>query len=79
MIGPSFEYKDWEDFLNLKGDYAKLRPFSNYSKAITRYVQGLLCFAVSTAFSIYFPYERFLEPMDNYTYPYRIFYCCASI
>jgi hypothetical protein len=38
VIGPSFEYKDWEDFLNLRGDYGKMKQFTNYKPAITRYV-----------------------------------------
>jgi hypothetical protein len=37
VIGPSFEFKDWNDFLNLKGDYGKMKPFSNYPRALIRY------------------------------------------
>lgn len=71
VIGPSFEYKDWDDFLNLRGDFNKMRPFSNYPGAIKRYVEGLLCFVVSSVFSIYFPYDYVLEPsMANHSYPY---------
>ena len=37
VIGPSFEYKDWNNFLNLRGDYAKMKHFSNYPRAFIRY------------------------------------------
>lgn len=42
VIGPSFEYKDWNDYLNVRGDYAKMRPFSNYFDAFKRFGQGVI-------------------------------------
>jgi hypothetical protein len=37
VIGPSFEYKDWNDYLNVRGDFAKMRAFSNYFDAFKRF------------------------------------------
>lgn len=60
VIGPSFEFKDFNNYLNNKGDYSKLTHFSNYPRAFLRYLQGLACFGVATVFGVYFPASNFL-------------------
>lgn len=47
VIGPTFEYKDWDAFMDLRGDYAKMKPFSNYASAFMRFGHGLICVGVS--------------------------------
>jgi len=80
VIGPSFEFKDWDDFINLRGDYVKMRPFSNYPRAFIRYGQGLLCLVVSTICGIYFPPNRLIEAsFGSENYIYRVFHLYMSM
>jgi hypothetical protein len=37
VVGPSFEFRDWNEFINLRGDISKMRPGSNYLPALFRF------------------------------------------
>lgn len=54
VIGPSFEFKDWDNFMNLRGDYAKLRPFSNYLPAVARFGHGIGCVGIGIGLTVVF-------------------------
>jgi hypothetical protein len=43
VIGPSFEYKEWDDFISLKGDFARMKMCGNLLPALSRFFQGLIC------------------------------------
>lgn len=73
IIGPSFEFKDWDDFLNNRGDYAKMAHFVNYPRAFIRYFQGILCFGVAAVCGVYFPPNEMIEvAFGDHWYPYKI-------
>lgn len=61
VVGPSFEFKDWDNFINLQGDYAKMKPFSNYWPALKRFAQGLFCIVVSVLCFQYCPPDSMLS------------------
>lgn len=77
VIGPSFEYKDWDSFMDLKGDYAKMPPFSNYASAFIRFVHGLMCVGASIALSHFFSpkwmlTQEFADKFIGYKLAYMI-------
>lgn len=49
VCGPCFEYKEWDDFINLRGHYSKMRIGSNVRPALLRAFHGLLISQVSPA------------------------------
>lgn len=80
VIGPSFEFKDWDDFINLRGDYAKMRPFTNYLPALQRFGEALLCIVVSNVCFIYFPPNDMLtEEFGKTNFAYRILHVYMSM
>jgi hypothetical protein len=52
VIGPSFEYKDWDDFINLREHYATMPLFSNYPKAFERFGSALCATALGLVLSM---------------------------
>ena len=80
MIGPSYEFKDWDDFINLRGDYAKMKPFTNYLLALRRFCEGLGCFVVSSLAYTYFnPTDMLTEEFGTYSFAFRIFHLYMSM
>ena len=46
FIGESVEYGLFDDYINMRGDITKMRPFSNVFTAIQRFVHSIICIAV---------------------------------
>ena len=46
FCGESIEYGVFDDFINMRGDIAKMRPFSNVYSAVQRNTHSIICFAV---------------------------------
>ena len=46
FCGESIEYGIFYDFINMRGDITKMRPFSNVFSAVQRHIHSLICFAV---------------------------------
>lgn len=46
FCGESIEYGIFDDFINMRGDITKMRPFSNVFSAVQRHIHSLICFAV---------------------------------
>ncbi len=61
VCGPSFEYKDWQDFLDRKGIYGKMKPFRNYPATFSRLLEGILCLVISIIIESYLPKDYILE------------------
>ena len=75
VIGPSFEYPDWEQFINLKGHHAQMRPFSNWFVAIKRFLTGIGIMVVGLVLSGYFDLWHVLTPeFASFMYPYQVFF-----
>jgi lysophospholipid acyltransferase len=55
VVGPSFEFRDWNEFLNMKEPYKSMPSVANFVPAFIRLGQGLLCIGVSPLISAYFP------------------------
>lgn len=46
FIGDFYDYGVFVDFINYRGDVAKMRPFSNFAPAFKRFCESLLCWWV---------------------------------
>jgi len=57
VVGPSFEFKDWNEFINLEEPYKSMPKYGNIKPALTRLIQGLLCIGVSPMIEAYFPID----------------------
>lgn len=55
VIGPSFEYKDWEDFINLRGHYADMKPFASYPYAFQRLLAAIVWLVAAIGLGTYYP------------------------
>ena len=42
VCGPCFEFKEWDDFINLKGHYGEMKIVSNVGPALLRALNGLV-------------------------------------
>jgi len=42
VCGPCYEYKEWDDYINLRGVYAQMKPGSSIVPALARFFTGLL-------------------------------------
>lgn len=80
VIGPSFEFKDWNDFLDLKEPYNSMPLYSNFAPAFSRICQGLLFIGFSPLISIYFPMNDIISPeFANFNYFYRILHLWMAV
>lgn len=57
FIGESIEYGLFDDYINMRGDITKMRPFSNVFAAVQRNVHSIICIAV------YYYLSMIAEPM----------------
>jgi len=58
---PSTEFASFDDFINLRGDSAKMKAFSNFIPAFKRLFQFLLIIGISVTLSAHFSYELLNE------------------
>ena len=68
ITGPSSEFLKVSDYFNVVGDYAKMRPFSNFTAAFKRFVQWLLVVGAFIALSSQFK-VKYLGSEDLYDAP----------
>ena len=71
VCGPCFEYKEWDDFINLSGHYSKMRVGSNVRPALLRALNGLLLTQIGPIIEMYFPVKYVVDPMfadENFLY-----------
>ena len=59
-FGMPLEYKHFDDFINLKGDYGKMRPGSQVVPALVRTGQGFLCMVLMSIMKKRFEPETLL-------------------
>ena len=79
VIGPSFEFKDWNDFINLREPYKSMPRYGNFVPAFTRLLQGLLCIGISPLIEAYFPLNYIIKPeFANHSYLYKFFHIWTS-
>ena len=81
VIGPSFEYKDWDDFINLRGHYADMPLFSNYPKAFERFTCAISSTVFGLVLSLFgFDAWNMLKPeFATYSFAYQVFYLLGSV
>ena len=60
-MGPAIEYRDYHDFINLKGNYAKMKPGSHLKPGFIRFGQTLLMLVA------YFALTAFVKKSDLLT------------
>ena len=58
FIGESIEYGTFDDFINYRGDIAKMRPHSNIFPAVRRQIESIICF------SVFYSLSFIAEPLD---------------
>ena len=49
LYGPAIEYRPYIEWINLKGDFAKMPRFANFKPALIRFSHIILCIGVYTA------------------------------
>ncbi len=80
IVGPPYEYRNWFEFISKKGQYAKMKAFTNYRTALTRLFQAFVCTAISQILNSYFPKEYLLEPsFDETNYAYKMLHTVGSM
>jgi len=62
VIGPSFEFRDWNEFINMQTPWNKMPKFGNLRPAFSRLGQGLLCIVISPIINFYFPIDDVIKP-----------------
>ena len=60
--GPPTEYRPFIEFINLKGDYAKMRRGSNFASAFKRFLSVLACMAFFSAMLSFFDKDYLIDP-----------------
>ena len=80
VIGPSFEFKDWNDFLNMESPFNTMPKYGNLAPAFIRLGQGLLCIPLTPLISAYFPIDDLISPeFANHSYPYRMLHMWMGV
>jgi len=80
IFGPSFEFNDWDSFINLKRHYGQMRPCSNYVSAIFRFGQGILFFGIGVFLqSCADPWHMCTPEFGEYAYWYKMAYLFVGI
>lgn len=54
ISGPFFEFRPFDEFINLRGKYGKLTPTQCWAPAVKRFVQGFICIAITVGFPLVF-------------------------
>lgn len=75
VIGPSFEFKYWDEFIKLEGNHAKMRLTSNWIPALFRFLTGLLIMAVGLVLSG--PFDLWVvisSEFATFSFPYQVFF-----
>jgi len=79
ISGPWYEYRDFNDLINLQGDYSKGIP-STWRAALTRYLTAWSCVAFGSFFAYFFPYKYMLtDEFDNHSLLWKIFFTCGNV
>jgi len=55
VCGPSFEYNDWINYIDRKGNFGKMKPFSNYTAGFVKLASAFGCLGVSIMIEAYLP------------------------
>lgn len=75
MVGPAFEYKDWDNFINLREEYAKMRRFSNYKRAFVRFLSALMCLGLGIVLNGYFDvFYMVKDEFREHSFLYKMYY-----
>ena len=80
IMGPSIEYRDFHEFINLQGDFAKMPITSSVLPAFKR-LGHVLCLLVLTILApLFHDYHYVLtEPFSNEPFPLRVYYLSATL
>lgn len=77
LVGPAYEYTDFENYLNRTGDYSAI------PSTVTPALKEFFVFALAIAYygsTAFFPLSRITEPVfADYSLPYKFFYCVICI
>ena len=60
--GPPTEYRPYIDFINLRGDVAKMRSYSNFGHAFKRFLSVLACMAFFAGMIAFFDKNYLIDP-----------------
>ena len=75
VIGPPFQYKDWQDFINLQGKYAKPRLFAHYKFAFRRLFAALFCIFIAMEMKTLYSDEYQLSPaFKEHSLVFKVYY-----
>ena len=58
FVGESIEYGIFDDFINMRGDIIKMRPFSNVMPAIERNIHSIICL------TLFYNLSLLVEPVE---------------
>ena len=73
--GPPIEFFQFYDFINLKGNYGKMKPGSHLIPAFTRYGQSLICLAFTVWYGMVVDVDMIRNPvMYEQPFWYRMIY-----
>lgn len=77
LIGPVFEFRDFEDYLNQKGDYEKIP--STIRPALLEFRTFIISLAIYVG-TMYFDLWHTVKPeFADYSYLYKMLYIAAAI
>lgn len=62
LYGPSVEYRTYLEFINLRGDYSKMTPFSNFGPAVLRFAQCIVCIGIFMGSKTLVDMEYMIQP-----------------
>ena len=60
--GPATEYRPYIEWINLKGDFAKMPRFVNFKPALIRFSHTLCCIGVYTALGMFIDLYDMVDP-----------------
>jgi hypothetical protein len=75
MSGPFTEFKKFEDWVNYRGDFAKLKPWKTLFPALIRFISALFCIGVFQAIYLFIDPEYLSsDAFKNEAFGMKIFY-----
>lgn len=80
ILGPSFEFRTYMDFVDKKRDFSKLQKFENWREGIKRYFQGYGCMILHYGFSYFWPrYDMTKPEFIDTSVPMKYLYIYAGL